>query len=328
MNSNLLPELLKEYDIKRRNASDNLLEFKKKLYASNHRLSEIEDELNSVSLNTLKSILNTPKEQEKYVELLNNRINELKNERKEILLSLNLTEACLEPNYDCKVCNDTGYLKNGSMCNCLKQNLINLSYTTSNLNKLDKENFDNFDLNKYSDEVNVDKYKFNVSPRANIENILNICKSFIDNFDDDKTKNLLFIGNTGLGKTFISSCIANEILKKNKTVLYQTAPIMFDTIIDYRFGKNDGSIYKSILSVDLLIIDDLGTETINNMKYAELFTIINSRLLSENTKTIISTNFDIKELFNRYDERMVSRFVQNYNICKFFGDDIRLMSKK
>ena len=166
-----------------------------------------------------------------------------------------------------------------------------------------------------------------------MEFIYKLSKKFIDNFEDKDQKNLLFTGNTGLGKSFLSSCIADEILKKGKTVLYQTAPVMLDTIIDYRFGKDNVSkeMYENILNADLLIIDDLGTESINNMKFTELFNIINTRLLNSNNKvikTIISTNLSIKNLFDNYDERIVSRFIGNYNICYFFGDDIRFKNKK
>ena len=172
---------------------------------------------------------------------------------------------------------------------------------------------------------------------ANIESTNKYLKERLDlitdinNFDDLNEKNLLFTGNTGLGKTFLSSCIANEILKKQKTVLYQTAPIMLDSIIDYRFGKNSTNIYNNILDVDLLIIDDLGTECINNMKFTELFNIINTRLLNQNnkaTKTIISTNLSIQNLFNSYDERIVSRLIGNYNICRFYGEDLRFKLRK
>ena len=130
----------------------------------------------------------------------------------------------------------------------------------------------------------------------------------------------------------MSGCIANELIKKGKTVLYQTAPIMLDTIIDYRFGKNTSAkdIYDNLLSADLLIIDDLGTESMNSMKFAELFNIINSRLLNANkkpTKTIISTNLSLQEMYSTYDERIVSRIVGNYNICYFYGDDIRFKKR-
>ena len=133
-----------------------------------------------------------------------------------------------------------------------------------------------------------------------------------------------------MGKTFISSCIANELIKKGKTVLYQTAPIMLDNIIDYKFGKTNNNIVSTINSVDLLIIDDLGTETKNNLKITELFNIINSRLLNQNntiTKTIISTNLSLQELYNNYDERILSRIIGNYEACYFFGDDIRIKKK-
>ena len=133
------------------------------------------------------------------------------------------------------------------------------------------------------------------------------------------------------GKTFMSNCIASELLKKGKTVLYQTAPILLESVIDYKFNKNknygnNNNIYKSVLDTDLLIIDDLGTETINSMKLSELFTILNTRILNLNnriTKTIISTNLNINEIFDNYEERIGSRIAGYYDIYCFFGDDLR-----
>ena len=216
------------------------------------------------------------------------------------------------------------------MCSCLKQKIYDIEYNKSNISNLEKQNFNNFNLNFYSDEINKEKYNSNISPKENIKLIKNICDKFINNFDNPEQHNLLFTGNTGLGKTFLSSCIANELLKKDKTVLYQTASVMLDTIISYRFGKPNVSkdIYDYLLNVDLLIIDDLGTEGVNNMKLVELFNIINSRLLTPNKKTIISTNLSLQNLFNTYDERIVSRIIGNYDICYFFGEDIRFITKK
>ena len=105
---------------------------------------------------------------------------------------------------------------------------------------------------------------------------------------------------------------------------------MLDNIIDYKFGKSSNNIISSINSVDLLIIDDLGTESKNNLKITELFNIINTRLLNQNnkiTKTIISTNLSLQDLYNTYEERIVSRIIGNYNACYFFGDDIRIKKK-
>ena len=131
------------------------------------------------------------------------------------------------------------------------------------------------------------------------------------------------------GKTFMSNCIANEILKKGKTVLYQTAPVLLESVIEYKMSKSKNvleNIYDSVLNTDLLIIDDLGTETLNSMKLSELFTIINTRILNLNnkiTKTIISTNLNINDIFNHYEERIGSRIAGYYDIYYFFGDDLR-----
>ena len=108
--------------------------------------------------------------------------------------------------------------------------------------------------------------------------------------------------------------------------MYQTAPVMLDDLIADLFQKpeNNKEISKNLLAVDLLVIDDLGTENLNSMKFTELYKIINTRLLNKNTKTIISTNLDLKGLFETYDERLASRFVGYYDIYRFYGDDIRL----
>ena len=127
----------------------------------------------------------------------------------------------------------------------------------------------------------------------------------------------------------MSNCIAQELLKNGKTVLYQTAPVLLESVIDYKMSKQKylkDNIYQSVLNVDLLIIDDLGTESLNSMKLSELFTILNTRILNLNnktTKTIISTNLNIKDIFNSYEERIGSRIAGYYDIYYFFGDDLR-----
>lgn len=132
----------------------------------------------------------------------------------------------------------------------------------------------------------------------------------------------------------MSNCIARELLKKGKTVLYQTAPILLENIIEYKISKKKNeneNICKTILDVDLLIIDDLGTESLNSMKLSELFTIINTRILNFNNKskkTIISTNLNIKDIFINYEERIGSRIAGYYDIYYFFGNDLRFRIKK
>ena len=328
MSNEILNDLLKEYDKKRIKAELDLEERKESLYSSIPRLKQIEDELNNYAINTAKELLLNNNSS---LENLHNKIEDLKNEKNEILLKNNLPLNYLKPIYECNICNDTGYvLKNNyktELCNCLKQRLLNISYNKSNMSNLGKENFNNFNENLFSDEVDISKYKLNISPRRNIINIKEKCIEFVENFSNLEQKNLLFTGNTGLGKTFMTNCIANELLKKGKTVLYQTAPVLLDTIIDNKLNKQkDEEFYKNVLEVDLLIIDDLGTECMNSMKLSELFTIINTRLLnlnSRSTKTIISTNLSLNNIFSNYEERIGSRIAGFYDIYYFFGDDLR-----
>ena len=265
------------------------------------------------------------------VDELNLKIQDLKDERKKIIETNGLSEEEFKPHYDCNICKDTGYVLDENnktiMCSCLKQNILNNLYNKSNLSNIKTENFANFDETIFSDKPITG---YGCSPRQNILNIKKAALDFIKYFDDKNTKNLLFTGNTGLGKSYMSNCIACELLKKGKTVLYQTAPVLLETIIDNKFNKyknrDTNNFYNEVLTVDLLIIDDLGSEYLNGMKLSELFTIINTRILNLNkiTKTIISTNLNIKEIFNIYEERIGSRIAKYYNLYQFFGDDLRL----
>lgn len=329
-----LENLLAEYEQKRIRAELDLEKRKEELYKEIPRLEEIENEVNRISINKTKNILINKLTDSLNTELENELIN-LKNEKKEILKKANIDEKFLKPKYECEKCNDTGYImydgKKTQMCNCLKQELINISYNKSNLSNLQKENFENFNINKFSNEVNIEKYKMNISPRENIKTIKKASLNFIENFENPETKNLFFTGNTGLGKTYMTNCIANELLKKGKTVLYQTAPVLLETIIDNKFNKyktsNTSDLYNQVLEADLLIIDDLGTEVPNSMKISELFTILNTRAINLNnklTRTIISTNLNIEQIFKIYEERIGSRIAGFYDIYYFFGEDLRL----
>ena len=326
MSNPTLKNLLKEYEQNRLESEIQLDEKLRNFYIKNPDISNLNDKINKTSIEISKNILlNNDKEK---INKLKTDLENYKAEKNNLLKKLNITDEFFKPNYSCKLCNDTGYLvdNNSVMCTCLKQKLLNIEYNKSNISSLENQNFDTFNLNLFSDVIDEKKYNSALSPKQNIEKIKEISENFIKNFDSFEEKNLLFTGNTGLGKTFLTNCIANELLKQGKTVLYQTAPVMLDTIIDYRFGKNNNFNYNDLLNVDLLIIDDLGTESLNNMKFSELFNILNTRLLNQNnhiTKTIISTNLSLNNLFKTYDERIFSRLVGYDNICRFFGDDLR-----
>lgn len=207
MSNEVLNSLLKEYEQKKLKAELDLQKRKENLYKLIPRLEEIDNELNSFGLNTAKNILNISKVSDitsnSYtLEALKQKTEELKREKENILKQNNLSLDYLNPFYECKICKDTGFIldKNykTTMCNCLKQKLLDISFNKSNMYNLKNENFNNFNELIFSDEVDLAKYKFNISPRKNILNIKNKCQNFINNFDDINQKNLLFVGSTGL----------------------------------------------------------------------------------------------------------------------------------
>lgn len=246
------------------------------------------------------------------------------NEEKHILLtSAGYPQDYLDLHYDCPLCKDTGFV-NGSKCRCFKQAAIDLLYNQSNIKKiLLLENFSNFNYDWYSED-----YIDPVSGISALENIVNVTKnvnSFLSDFPSGD--NLLFYGDTGVGKTFLTHCIASELLGKGYSVLYLSAIDLFDLFSKYAFDNDSEADYRDvfsqILDCELLIIDDLGTELVNSFTNSRLFYCINERILA-GLSTIISTNLSLEELMNIYSERIFSRLTMSYQIFKIFGDDIRL----
>ncbi len=324
-----LKTLLKEYEQKRNLAEAKALKKKQELYKKIPELAKLEEDSNIYALDSIIKSLNSGNTDK----TLSKNLKDNTSKKNQILKDNGYDIHYLDPEYECKKCSDTGYINldgKQELCSCIKQHLYNIAYNNSNIYDLENQNFDKFILDYYSNEADKERYGTKVAPRKNIEKIVKTCHNFIDNFDDVKTNNLLFCGSTGLGKTFLSSCIANEMIKEGKVVLYQTAPLMLDQILDYKFGKSNKNVFDAILNADLLIIDDLGTEAVNSLKNTEIFNIINSRILNQNnkiTKTIISTNLSLDDLNAIYEERITSRLISNYDCCLFYGDDIRIQKK-
>ena len=201
MANEVLNSLLKDYEKKKLQAEIDCEKRKEQLYKNVPKLGEIEDELNNFAINMTKNILKNGDSSLEKNEL-EKRITNLKMEKAKILSELHLPSDYLKPHYECKICNDTGYITDSNykttMCSCLKQKLFDYSFNKSNMSNLDKENFSTFNANVFSDEVDVAKYKYNISPRRNILNIKDKCIEFVENFDNPNYKNLLFTGNVGL----------------------------------------------------------------------------------------------------------------------------------
>ena len=250
---------------------------------------------------------------------------ELSRKKEALLLANGYPADYLSPVYTCKDCQDTGMIGE-ERCHCFKQAVVDLLYAQSNVaNIIREENFDTFSFDYYNDTVVDPKTK--LTPRQNIRRIYDTCQAFVRNFDKE-FNNLLFYGNSGLGKTFLSHCIAKELLGTAHTVLYLTAYELFDILGKAMYEEDEGlaASGEHILDCDLLIIDDLGTELATAFTMSRLSLCINERFINRRA-TIISTNFGVQELADHYGERNFSRIFSSYTPLRFFGEDIRLKKK-
>lgn len=308
-----------EYFEDLREENDRELENRKKfLYESIPQIKDVDSEIKSLGI---KAALMSIEGQE--VESYKKRIEELSDFKKELLAAHNIPTDFLDPIYSCKACKDTGVLPDGRRCSCFEKKIISSLYESSNLKySLEKENFETFNIEKFSDEVYLEGLP---SPRQNMNLILDLCWGFIKNFEDRNFSNLLFYGATGQGKTFLLNCIAREILDSGHSVVYQTSWELFDFLEERRFRRDanfDENKFKALLSCDLLIIDDLGSEFSSKLVAAELFNIINLRLLA-GKKCLFSTNLDPEELAATYSDRVFSRVFEKFVPIKFYGKDLR-----
>ncbi len=254
----------------------------------------------------------------------NHRISEQKNQ---ILQAAGYPADYLELTYTCPDCKDTGFIGQ-EKCHCFKQALTFAMSEASTLPRiLEKENFSTFSFSYYDDMTADSQLK--LTPRDNIRKIVTDAKCFIEEFDT-KNRSVLIYGNTGVGKTFLTNCIAKALLDSAHHVVYMTSHALFDTFEAHRFDHNEepdvNSLYRYIFQCDLLIIDDLGTELSNSFTNSMLYTCINERQI-HGKSTVISTNLSLEQLRDRYSERVFSRITGNYTLWKLIGKDIRVLKR-
>ncbi|MBQ9736806.1 MAG: ATP-binding protein [Clostridia bacterium] len=257
-------------------------------------------------------------------ETIKKEIQRLQGEKAALLKKHNFPEDYLEDIYSCDKCRDTGFVE-GRRCDCLKSLIVKHIGENSNLTEYMREQvFGEFDFSLFANQGRDSQNTLKV-----MQALCDKAVKFAEEFDITH-ENFLIMGNAGTGKTFITSCIGNRALERGKTVYYQTAYRLFEIFENVKFSKGDeesSELVKYVYDVDLLIIDDLGTEFTTQFTLTTLFDIINSRIISGKS-TVVSTNLDFEQISDTYSQRIASRFIGNYQLMQTVGKDLRQIIKR
>ncbi len=275
---------------------------------------EVEARMSSAGLSTIKALGMGADDARSYIKKLSEISIEAQAQRRSLLKSADFPENWLDIHYNCKKCEDTGFV-GGIMCDCFKNLMKSIEYEKL-CSKLPVNDcrFENFKLDYYPNGAGT-------SPRKRMESVLNFCKKYAYDFSVG-SPSLLLYGKTGLGKTHLSLAIAGKAVENGHGVIYSSAQNLFNKLEKEKFGRSDGNTEEAILDCELLIIDDLGAEFVTQFTVSALYNIVNSRGL-EGKPTIISTNLTPAEFSEIYSERIASRILSNYTLLYFDGTDIR-----
>ena len=315
-------QLMAQYSARQHRAIRELDKRREEVYQAIPELHEWEEKARSLSLSYVRNAsgpdATTPQD-------FAGQMASYKREYARLLSEHGFAEDYLEPVYECPDCKDTGYI-NGEKCHCLKKAAIRLFYRQSNLERVvNEESFDTFDLSLYPEDM-TDRVT-GMNARQIMQDVLTATKEFADFFDEEY-ENLLLYGDTGVGKTFLTHCIAGQLLAEGHSVLYLDAIGFFEQLEARQFDREmnyseKSSMLSHLLDCDLLIIDDLGTELANGFTTSQLYHVIEGRD-QRRRATIITTNLSLQDLNAMYTERVFSRIIKNYRKLRLIGDDIRL----
>ena len=317
--------LMREYEQTRLKNHDLQMKRYEEVYKKLPEFKSLDESISILSVQYGKKMLNGDP---KALSSLKEELAILRQNKKNLLTSAGFPKDYLEPIYECPLCHDTGY-QGSHPCKCMTQKVIDELYNQSTIREiLERENFSTFSLNYYSRE-NDGTHKH--TPYENASNTLAACKDYVEHFDESHS-GILIYGETGLGKTFLSNCIAKALLDKGHTVLYLTSINLFENILSGIImgnvrEKEKMMLYDYIYNCELLIIDDLGTEVPNTFVNSQLFEIINMRN-NRSLATLISTNLSMRELSDRYTERIMSRIIGDFKVFPLYGTNIRYTKRK
>jgi DNA replication protein DnaC len=308
-------QIMRAYEEKQRLSRRKLEENTAIVYSQIPEYEDLDRQSASISISQGRKLLNGDTGA---LDELKRKLRELAKKKSALLSQNGFSPDFLSPVYECARCRDTGYIGN-QKCTCFKAAEIELIYEQSHIkNMLKTENFSSLSYDYYKGE-DLEKFKGAVQ----------ICQNFIKCFHKDY-RNLYFYGTVGTGKSFLSCCVAKELMDQGSLVIYFSASQLFDALSKSTFDKDSkeavSGISDDICDCDLLIIDDLGTELTNAFVSSQLFSCLNNRHLRKKP-TIINTNLSLGELRERYSDRIFSRITSNYEICKLTGRDIRMQKK-
>ena len=299
-----------------------------RVYRQLPRVKQLDDQLRETMLDTIARALRTGGDPEAELEIIQQRNLGFQEERRQVLESGGYTVDYLDDKPMCQRCGDAGFYR-GAPCSCLMETYKRLqTEELSSLIKLGEETFDTFRLDYYDNAVK--DQATGETPRANMEFNYELCYNYAHKFGEN-SMNLFLMGGTGLGKTFLSTCIAKVVSDKGYSVVYDTAANVFSKFEAEKFSRSYGDEHRRdeterYLKCDLLILDDLGTEMTTSFVVSALYSLINSRLIS-GRKTIISSNITLEELRRKYSDQIMSRLEGEYTILSFYGQDIRRLKK-
>ena len=322
----IMRRAMQRFEADRQQRRQRFLEREESIYRRQPRLREIDAQLRGTMSRIIASALRKGMDPQPALQALRDENLGLQREKAALLEKMGLLPDCLEEKPSCPLCGDTGY-RNGQVCRCLRNYYAREQQKElSRLLDMTGQSFETFSLEWYSDDYNSN---LGISPRKNMQWIFNTCRRYADHFGPD-SGSLLLTGQPGLGKTFLSACIAREVSGEGWSVVYDTAAHVFERFETQKFGRDQGEAdddVTRILSCDLLILDDLGTEMTTAFVQSALYRIVNTRLM-ERRATIINTNIRSEELGDRYTPQIASRIEGEYQVLPFFGEDIRKLKRE
>ena len=316
--------IMREYGRQQIENHHKLEERRQEIYARLPVVRQLEAEIAERSVACAKKLLEGDKS---VLDRLKEDLKDLREQKSLIIRAAGYPDDYLELHYRCPDCRDTGLI-DGRKCHCFLQAQMKLLHAQSNLEDvLERENFNALSYEYYDDTEILSQ--LGITNAAYMRRVVAGCREFVRDFDK-KHDNLLFTGSTGVGKTFLTNCIARELMDDFHSVIYLTASDLFDVFsrnkFDYDNAEDMKDMYRFILDCDLLIIDDLGTELNNSFTSSQLFYCINERM-NMSRSTIISTNLTLARLRDSYTDRVTSRIMSGYRIIPLYGGDIRLLRK-